>query len=107
MAVLSKPQISSLIDLYLKNRKKISRAVYLTLFVALINRIHNAVSEQKAAARHQARLRAGTTTSEGEATSRKRVELNKEFFRNLWKLLKIVIPGWQSKELRLVISHTF
>ncbi len=35
------------------------------------------------------------------------MELNSEFFRNLWRLLKIVIPGWKSKELRLLISHSF
>ena len=38
---------------------------------------------------------------------RKRVELNREFFKNLLRLLRIVIPGWKSKELRLVISHSF
>ena len=36
----------------------------------------------------------------------KRVEINRAFFRSLLRLLKIVIPGWKSKELRLLISHT-
>ena len=122
MAILSKPVlptrasdknvkqiISSLTKLYLENRTKISRTVYLTLFLALINRIRNAISEQKAAAIHQApaQARAGASSSEDKATARKRVELNKEFFRNLLKLLKVVIPGWKSKELRLIISHSF
>ena len=127
MAILSKPVIpfrssdksirqivSQLVDLYLKNRTRISRAVYLTLFVALIHRIHNAISEQKAATLHQEQIRhqsvqqlGGTAASEGETTSRKRVELNREFFRNLLKLLRVVIPGWKSKELRLLISHSF
>ena len=104
-----KQLVSALTDLYLKHRTKISRTVYLTLFVALINRIRNAISEQKAASIHQAqvRQRPGTSSTEGEATARKRVELNREFFRNLLRLLKIVIPGWKSKELRLVISHSF
>ena len=34
------------------------------------------------------------------------MELNREFFRNLWRLLRIVIPGWRSKELRLITSHS-
>ncbi|KAF2839627.1 hypothetical protein M501DRAFT_933146 [Patellaria atrata CBS 101060] len=93
---------------YLEHRTRISRAVYLTLFIALINRIRNAISEQRAAsARHaEARRNPATGPSKGEATSRKKVELNREFFKNLLRLLRIVIPGWKSKELRLLISHS-
>ena len=102
--------ISQLTNLYLTHRTKISRAVYVTLALALLNRLRNAVSEQKDASIQaaQARLhRAGRAASEASATTRKRVELNSEFFRNLWRLLKIVIPGWKSKELGLVVSHSF
>jgi ATP-binding cassette subfamily D (ALD) long-chain fatty acid import protein len=103
-----KQLISSLTDLYLKHRTKISRTVYLTLSIALINRIRNAISEQKAASVHaQARQRPGVSSTEGEAIIKKRVELNREFLKNLLRLLRIVIPGWKSKELRLVISHSF
>lgn len=104
-----KTAIAALTERYLTHRTKISRTVYLTLFLALANRVRNAISEQKAASLHQAqlRLRPGTAPSEGEATARKRVELNAEFFRALWRLLRVVIPGWKSKELRLIISHTF
>ena len=100
--------VSTLTDLYLAHRTKISQTVYLTLFIALITRIRNAISEQKAASLHQAqvRQRPGTGTKEGEAGARKRIELNKEFFTNLSRLLKIVIPGWRSQELRLLISHS-
>ncbi|KAF1925395.1 ATP-binding cassette protein [Didymella exigua CBS 183.55] len=120
MAVLSKPwsrqglsnaSIKSLTNeftsLYLQNRTRISRAVYLTLFVALINRVRNAIAEQKAASiRREAQRKSGTGPSEGEATGRKKVELNREFFKNLLRLLKICIPGWRSKEFRLIISHS-
>ncbi|KAJ4339423.1 ATP-binding cassette long-chain fatty acid transporter pxa2 [Ascochyta clinopodiicola] len=120
MAVLSKPwskqrlsnaSIKSLINdftsIYLQNRTRISRAVYLTLFVALINRVRNAIAEQKAASiRREVQRKTGTGPSEGEATGRKKVELNREFFKNLLRLLKICIPGWRSKEFRLIISHS-
>ena len=102
--------ISRLTSLYLTHRTKISRTVYVTLALTLVNRLRNAVAEQKAASIRitQARLqRAGTAPAEASVAARKRVELNSEFFRNLWRLLKIVIPGWKSKELRLVISHSF
>lgn len=101
--------VNDLTARYLENRTRISRAVYLTLFVALINRIRNAIAEQKAASQRAATLRSqrtGTGAGEGEATGRKKVELNREFFKNLLRLLKIVIPGWRSKEFRLLISHS-
>jgi len=100
--------IYELTALYLKHRTKISRTVYLTLFFALLNRIRSAISEQKAAAARQAaaRQRGSTTLGHGEATKRQKVELNREFFKNLFRLLRICIPGWKSKELRLLISHS-
>ncbi|KAF2675953.1 hypothetical protein K458DRAFT_425114 [Lentithecium fluviatile CBS 122367] len=99
--------VNDLTRLYLQHRTRISRAVYLTLFVALINRIRNAIAEQKAASARAAALRkTPTSNSEGEATGRKKVELNREFFKNLLRLLRICIPGWKSKEFRLLISHS-
>lgn len=81
--------------------------MYLTLFVALINRIRNAINEQKAASIRQAELRQRGPTEEGETPKKKRVELNREFFKSLFRLLRIVIPGWKSPEMRLLISHSF
>jgi ATP-binding cassette subfamily D (ALD) long-chain fatty acid import protein len=100
--------ISELTTLYLKHRTKISRTVYLTLFFALLNRIRSAIAEQKAAAVRQAaaRQRGSTTLGTGDATKSQKVELNREFFKNLFRLLRICIPGWKSKELRLLISHS-
>ncbi|KFH41482.1 ATP-binding cassette sub-family D member-like protein [Hapsidospora chrysogenum ATCC 11550] len=105
--------VSDLTRLYLSHRTRISRAVWITLFVALANRIRHAISEQKAASLRDAKQRAarrGTTSTaggQGEETPRKKVELNRDFFRSLLRLLKIVIPGWRSKETRLLISHSF
>lgn len=103
-----KQLLSTLTELYLTHRTKISRTVYISLSLALINRVRNAVSEQKAAALHheQLRQRPGIASTEGVSLRHKRVEINREFFRNLWRLFKIVVPGWKSKELRLIISHS-
>ncbi|EAU39129.1 hypothetical protein ATEG_00483 [Aspergillus terreus NIH2624] len=101
--------LSSLTSLYLRHRTKISRTVYLAFFAALAKRIHNAISEQKAASQHQVELRRRPGTSslgEDGDRPRKKVGVNREFFRNLLRLLKIVIPGWNSKELRLLFGHS-
>ncbi|PNP73327.1 hypothetical protein FNYG_13334 [Fusarium nygamai] len=102
--------ISQLTTLYVSNRTRISRAVWIALFAALANRIRLAISEQKAASARESAQRAarrGTTSSGSEETPRKKVELNREFFRSLLRLLKIVVPGWRSKESRLLMSHSF
>ena len=100
--------LSTLTDLYLTHRTKISRTLYITLSLAVVNRVRNAISEQKAASLRyaQIRQRPGTASTDGQPPTRKRVELNREFFRNLLKLLRIVIPNWRSKELRLILSHS-
>lgn len=97
--------IADFSNLYLKNRTKISRGIYISLFVALLGRIRNAISAQKASAQREVEARRQGTTSDS-GTHRKRVELNREFFKNLFRLLRIVIPGWKSQELRLLISHS-
>lgn len=108
--------ISHLTTLYVSNRTRISRAVFATLFVALIHRVRSAIAEQKAASARDAAKRAersGTTSSTTDSPSsdpagkRKRVELNREFFRSLLRLLRVVVPGWRSKETRLLLSHSF
>ena len=103
--------LANLSALYLRNRKHISRAVYLTLFIALVKRIHNAISEQKAASERQVELRKmpGTSSLGDSGTSNRRrnkVEVNREFFTKLLRLLKIVIPGLRSKELRMIVSQS-
>lgn len=104
-----KSAIARLTQLYVSNRTRISRAVYLTLFVALVNRVRLAIAEQKAAsAREAAKRRSGTTSSDNvDAASKKKVALNREFFRSLLRLLRVVVPGWRSKEARLLLSHSF
>lgn len=107
--------LSSLSKLYLRNRTRITRTVYLALFAALAKRIHGAISEQKAASQQQVELRrrpgtsslgSGATGSGGGDRSRKKVGVNREFFRNLLRLLKVVIPGWRTKEMRLLVGHS-
>lgn len=102
--------INNLIRLYVKHRTRISRAIWISLFVALANRIRHAISEQKAASAREAAQRAarqGTVTAGSEETPRKKVALNREFFRSLMRLSKIVVPGWKSKEARMLASHSF
>jgi ATP-binding cassette subfamily D (ALD) long-chain fatty acid import protein len=100
---LTKRIIRDVTDHYLKNRSRISKGVFLSLILTLIYRLHSAIAEQKAA--HISRQKTKTALS-SEATKRKKVELDREFFRNIYRLLCIVIPSWKSKEFRLLINHS-
>lgn len=105
----AKEVINDLTKLYLQHRTRVTRAIYVALFVALLSRIRNAINEQKEAARRarEARLAAPRTgAGSGEATGRTKIKLDHVFFRNLGRLLKICIPGIKSKELRLLVSHS-
>lgn len=123
---------SRLTTFYLGHRTAISRTVYLALLVTLIRRLRGAIGEQKASsARMDSRRNrrqhnhmdhhhdpltdnansgddgARDDTSGGPSTSSsKRVEVNAEFVTSLLRLLRIVIPGWKSREARLLVSHS-
>ncbi|KID76762.1 ATP-binding cassette sub-family D member 1 [Metarhizium brunneum] len=102
--------VTELTRLYLSNRTRISRAIWITLFVALVNRVRHAISEQKAASVREAaqrEARRATVSTSGEETPKKKVALDRQFFRSLLRLLKIVVPGWRSTETRMLISHSF
>lgn len=100
-----KQLLNDLTSLYITHRTKISRTVYLTLLLALIQRTRSAIKEQKAAAATAAeKRRKGLGGSQDGG--KKKVELNREFFRSLGRLLKICIPSWKSKEARLLASHS-
>lgn len=103
--------VQDLTTLYISNRTRISRGVYVALFLIVTNRIRNTIKEQKAAtARISEARRRGPSTGpakgKSDATGKKKVELNREFFRNLGKLLRICVPGWKSTEVRLLGSYS-
>lgn len=101
--------MTELSALYVRHRTKISRTLYVAVLVALLNRTRIAIKRQKAESSRQAeaRSRSSITGAEPDAPrSRKRVDLNREFFKNLFRLLRIVIPGWRSREFRLLVSHS-
>jgi len=100
--------LKSLIDVYFKHKTSISRSLYLFTFLTLILRIRNAVAEQKTAAQKRPGGLDGSSSSAGAAAGGKkqRVELNREFFKSLFRLIKIVIPGVRSKEAGLLLGHS-
>ena len=103
----AKQILNDLTTLYVRHRTRISRTVYLAFFLALIQRIRNAIQKQKdAAARAAEERRSGLSTGKGDGSGKKKVELNREFFRSLFKLLRICMPTWRCREIGLLSSYS-
>lgn len=99
--------ISEFARFYISNRTRISRGITVALVVVIASRVRTAVNEQKAAVSRAAEVRGKISAAPAPGEKgRQKVELNREFFRNLARLLRICIPGWKSKEFRLVMSHS-
>ncbi|KAF2718486.1 peroxisomal long-chain acyl-CoA transporter, ABC superfamily [Polychaeton citri CBS 116435] len=94
----TKQLFSDLLKFYGKHRGKISKGIYLALLLVLLNRIRIGIESQKP--RHQDKKK-----DERKSTKR-RAELDAQFFRNLGRLLKICMPSWRSREARLLASHS-
>ncbi|EGS23763.1 putative adrenoleukodystrophy protein [Thermochaetoides thermophila DSM 1495] len=92
--------VQRLLQVYLRNRSRISKAIYIALFISFLNRIRNVVIRQKAAAK---RANESKSTS---SSADKKAELNWEFVRSLLKLIRIIIPSWRSPEARMLLTHS-
>ena len=107
---------AELVRQYLANRSRISRGVWAVFLFAAAHRVRNAVAEQKAASLRRAAAAAAAAAGDPAAVGaeaarkregRRRAELDREFFRALLRLLRVVVPGWRSKEARLLVSYSF
>ena len=104
--------LRDLTTLYVNNRSHISRTAYAALFLTLVYRVRNAINEQKAAAAQLREVRRqGQNASKpprglADPTARRKIELDRDFFRNLMRLLRIWIPSWKCKEARLLAQHS-
>jgi len=116
--------LSRLVSLYVRNRRSVSRIVFVSFLLALVVRVRHAIAEQKAASLRQQAAREAASASVAMVVASvdasaaaagdvaaplkpKKVELDRQFFRSLLRLLRIVVPSWRSKEARLLLSHSF
>ncbi|CAI4217198.1 unnamed protein product [Parascedosporium putredinis] len=88
--------ITTLTKLYLANRGRISKAVWITLLVALVNRVRHAISEQR---RPRSATPSCTAPDVARSPSRTTARATAQ--------ARVVVPGWKTKEARLLISHSF
>ncbi|KAI8994960.1 ABC transporter transmembrane region 2-domain-containing protein [Pilobolus umbonatus] len=94
------PHISQWAKSYMRNRTTIKRSVMLLLLLRSILSIKQLITAFKKSN--------NTVNSQGvqERKRNKKVEVNMTFFKQLHKVLQIVMPGVRSKEFWLLIVHS-
>lgn len=91
---LSRAQLLRFMTFYLAHRRRVTYAVWAALFLGVVKRLRDTVEEHK-----EARRRAHQPADD-------RVAINRVFFRRLWSLIQIAIPGVKSKEAMLLGAHS-
>lgn len=91
---IAKEQLLKAADFYSNNRTRIKYGVWTALLLSLIRRTRTSIEDQKEATRL------------GKKPTKKTVAIDSVFFRRLLRLLKIVIPGFRSKEAMLLAAHS-
>ncbi len=89
-------EIEKGIEIYTRHRRAINRTIWAALLLSLVRRVRDAVDEQKSATR-------SLIPRNGKS---EQIGIDRQFFKRLKSLLKIVIPGIKSKEFGLLITHS-
>lgn len=87
--------VSRVADYYLKHKTQVTYGVWIALVLSLSKRVRDTVRQQ-----HEAK-RLGLERGEEDV-----VAVNGQFFRRLFVLRRIMIPGIRSKEASLLALHT-
>lgn len=95
------PQVSRLVRGYAKNRTTIQRSILFILILRSILSMRQIIKSIKKSSAGQAKPK----TQQNKQKSKK-VEVDMTFFKQLYKLLQIVMPGIRSKEFWLLIIHS-
>lgn len=91
---------------YQRHRTAVSRTVYLTLFLSLINRARISIDEQRKSSETSQEISSKNNVKRTSGKTGK-VAVDREFLRQLIRLLKIVMPkGIKSKEFWLLCTHS-
>ncbi|CAG8466483.1 6463_t:CDS:10 [Ambispora leptoticha] len=97
---------TKIFDIYKTNRKSIGWSIWIIAIILLYGRGKSGASGDGGATskkdKREAR-RTGTTTVE---VKKQKVAVDHVFYERLRKLLKIVIPGYKSKEFWMLIVHS-
>ncbi|KAF9181943.1 hypothetical protein BGZ51_000804 [Haplosporangium sp. Z 767] len=113
MGIFSKPATTAVFDpvafktvlykvvkAYSNNRSKVKRSIWITILVTIAIRIHGMATHKP---KKTDSKKSGLVKGDGKST---KVAVDRVFFERFMRILRLVIPGWRSKEFWLLVVHT-
>ncbi|CAG8491725.1 510_t:CDS:2, partial [Dentiscutata heterogama] len=91
-------------NIYKNNRTTLGWSIWIFSVYFLYVRNRNSPKKKRITNEQES---TAETANEGEKPKSSKVEVDSVFFERLKKLLRIIIPGIRSKELWLLIIHSF
>ncbi|KAF9307809.1 hypothetical protein BGZ91_008178, partial [Linnemannia elongata] len=94
-----KAVLLKIVKAYSNNRSTVKRSIWVTILATIAFRIHSmATAKPKKEAK-----KTGLSKGDGKAA---KVAVDRVFFERFMRILRLVIPGWRSKEFWLLAVHT-
>ncbi|KAF9995432.1 hypothetical protein BGZ80_006717 [Entomortierella chlamydospora] len=97
--VAFKAVLLKVVKAYSNNRTTVKRSVWLTILAAIAFRIHGMVTQKP----KKDSKKTGLTKGDGKSA---KVAVDRVFFERFMRILRLVIPGWRSKEFWLLVVHS-
>ncbi|CDH53471.1 abc fatty acid [Lichtheimia corymbifera JMRC:FSU:9682] len=101
------PMLKQWASLYLKHRDTIRRVLLLLFVVRSFLSIRKSIRLFKKETNKPTKPRLDTTTPAPDEKKKRKVEVDMAFFKQIQRLLRIVMPGVRSKEFWMLVVHSF
>ncbi|KAJ8657372.1 hypothetical protein O0I10_006927 [Lichtheimia ornata] len=101
------PMLKQWASLYLKHRDTIRRVLLLLFVVRSFLSIRKSIRLFKKETNKPTKPRLDTTTPATDEKKKRKVEVDMAFFKQIQRLLRIVMPGVRSKEFWMLVVHSF
>ncbi|KAG0315647.1 hypothetical protein BGZ99_007335 [Dissophora globulifera] len=97
--VVFKALLAKVAKSYSNNRSTVKRSVWITLLATLALRIHGMSTHKP----KKDAKKSGLSKGDGKMA---KVAVDRVFFERFMRILRLVIPGWRSKEFWLLVVHS-
>jgi len=103
------PSVLSFLNNITSNRTRFNGGLAVLISVSVVAAFANYRRKQKEAAliHHIGRVARAEIDNDKDKVAKRRVAVNSVFFKRLYSILKICVPGWRTKETLYIAVLTF
>ncbi|KAF9998288.1 hypothetical protein BGZ65_006206, partial [Modicella reniformis] len=98
--VAFKAVLLKVVKAYTNNRSTVKRSIWITILATIAFRIYNMSTYKPIMTEVK---KTGLSRADGKSA---KVAVDRVFFQRFMKILRLVIPGWRSKEFWLLVVHS-